>query len=120
MTKALIQVVEDDAFAVLRAYFGTIDGGASSGILSRIKEKQVKLASEFYLEDLLHKRLRLVKDLPAAKAGWEGIVMKVYGSHDHRGITVLWQGRGSEDGVKDGFGRNAAFDETQWLAVIER
>jgi hypothetical protein len=75
-----------------------------------------RLASAFLLEELVHKRVRTVKDLPTIKAGTEGIVMSIYGDRVHKGIMVLWQGQPNRAGR--GFGRDAKFDQTQYLEVI--
>ena len=74
----------------------------------------MRKASEFELKDLVGKKVRSLKEFSGIPIGTEGVVDEDYG----RGIMVKWT---TSQGcvVRDGFGRDDKFDETQWLEVIE-
>ena len=77
----------------------------------------MKLASEFDLKDLMGKTVITTREFSGVAVGTKGKVVEKYGDKRHAGIMVRWT-EGKEEGIKDGFGRDADFDETQWLEVV--
>ena len=76
-------------------------------------------ASELKLTDLVGRRVKAIKDFAGITAGTIGEVVEHYrlGSA-HEGIVVKWTTSNGVE-VKDGFGRDERFDETQWLETVE-
>ena len=76
-------------------------------------------ASELKLADLVGRKVKAIRDFAGIPAGTIGEVVEHYHMGvAHEGIVVKWTtDRGAE--VKDGFGRDERFDETQWLETVE-
>ena len=78
-----------------------------------------KLASMFKLDQLVGKTVKANTDFSGIATGTEGVVDEVYRiSRDHEGIMVAWKLPNGHK-IRDGFGRDSKFDETQWLEVVE-
>ena len=75
-------------------------------------------ASEFDLKRLIGKEVKATRDFSGIKAGTRGKVVEGYSiGPKHHGIMVEWTTEGGYK-VRDGFGRDTDFDETQWLEVV--
>ena len=76
------------------------------------------LASEMKLEELIGKKVRSTRGFSGVPVGTVGKVVEKYGDKRHAGVMVEWKTTGGYS-VRDGFGRDAEFDETCWLDVLE-
>ena len=83
-------------------------------------------ASLFSIDELVGKRVVALQDFSGIPSGTVGEVVSKYetgrignkGKLQHHGVMVRWTTTAGYD-VEDGFGRDAEFDETKFLAVIE-
>ena len=83
-------------------------------------------ASLFSIDELVGKRVVALQDFSGIPSGTVGEVVSKYetariGRRErlkHEGVMVRWTTSGGND-VEDGFGRDAEFDETKFLAVVE-
>lgn len=76
-------------------------------------------ASDYDLEDLVGRKIRSLMDFSGVPKGTEGIIEKAYDiGQRHSGVMVKWTNNPSGNPLSDGFGRDAKFDETQWLEVL--
>lgn len=72
-------------------------------------------ASQFKLSELVGRKVRSLREFNGIPEGSEGIVDEKYGREGkHQGVMVKWDNQN----VRDGFGRDDRFDETQWLEVL--
>lgn len=75
-------------------------------------------ASEKELSSLVGIKVRATREFSGIPEGTIGTVVEHYRfSRDHEGVMVEWTTVGGHK-VKDGFGRDKEFDETQWLAIV--
>ena len=76
-------------------------------------------ANQQPLEKLVGRSVKALREFSGIPKGTVGMVTEVYNlGRKHSGVTVEWTTTGGYK-VKDGFGRDAHFDETQWLEVVE-
>jgi len=75
-------------------------------------------ASGHKLDNLVGKRVRATTDFAGIPAGTVGEVVERYQFGQHEGIVVKWTTSSGHE-VRDGFGRDAKLDETQWLELVE-
>ncbi len=77
------------------------------------------IASDTPLAGLVGKKVRTLCEFSGIPAGNIGTVVAHYTYPSGKeGITVEWKTSGGTV-VRDGFGRDRDFDETQWLEVVE-
>jgi hypothetical protein len=82
------------------------------------KEGETMKASCFSLVMLVGKKVRTLREFSGIPEGTMGVVVENYLDGKHEGIMVEWKTSGGHV-IRDGFGRDKDFDETQWLEVVE-
>lgn len=76
------------------------------------------------LESTIGKHVRVTREFADVPTGSTGRIVEFYNiGKNHPGITVEWDNiplaAWTKRNLRDGFGRDPDFDETQWLEVLE-
>lgn len=80
----------------------------------------MKVSSIKDLREAIGKRVKALREFSGIPKGTIGVVDEYYTieSSDRKGIIVRWK-TSSWAEVRDGFSRDKAFDETEWLEVVD-